>query len=76
LKACVHLIFAVFLITTISCGQAAQPPKTVQKADSIPPSAPALNATELRRYSGIAGHFWIRSLAAGSMAACWWPRTA
>ncbi|HZE85804.1 MAG TPA: serine hydrolase domain-containing protein [Puia sp.] len=64
MKACVHLIFAVFLITTISCGQAAQPPKTVQKADSIPPSAPALNATELRRYSGIAGHF-LDSLAGG-----------
>ena len=51
----------------VSCGQAAQTPKTVQKTDTVvhptDSAAPALTAREIERYSGIVGQFFDSMLA-------------
>jgi CubicO group peptidase (beta-lactamase class C family) len=64
LKAFVYLTLSAALL--VSCGQAAQTPKILQKTDTVPPpaTAPPLTASEIRRYSGLAGHF-LDSITAG-----------
>ena len=62
MKVLGYLIFSVTLF--VSCGQAAQTSKMVQRTDTVQPApAPALTGPELHHYTGISGHFFDSIIA-------------